>query len=81
MATAHKIARIVDHLLKYGDPYREEAAAVYEHQRRERDLRQLSRRAAKLGHTLTPTVQTASDAMPEIRRTSVSREHLVGRQP
>ena len=43
--SAYKLARIAYHLLKYGDPCVEERAAVDEHRRRERDLRQLSRRA------------------------------------
>ena len=58
VATAHTIARIVYHLLKYGERYAEERAAVYEHQRQERDMRQLSQRAAKLGYTRTPIGQT-----------------------
>jgi hypothetical protein len=33
VATAHKIARIVYHLLKTGEPYREEGAAEYEQKR------------------------------------------------
>jgi transposase len=53
VATAHKIARIVYHLLKYGEAYQEEAAAEYEQKRQERELRQLMRRANKLGYTLT----------------------------
>jgi transposase len=55
VATAHKIARIVYHLLKYGEAYEAESAAAYEQQRQERELRQLTRRAAKLGYTLALT--------------------------
>ena len=51
MATAHKIARTVYQLLKTGEPYREESAADYDHKRRERERRQLERRAQKLGYT------------------------------
>jgi transposase len=54
VATAHKIARIVYHLLKHGDVYEAQSAVEYEEQRRERELRQLQRRASKLGMTLTP---------------------------
>jgi transposase len=54
VATAHKLARIVYHLLKYGEVYVEESAAEYEHKRQERELRSLTRRATKLGYTLTP---------------------------
>ena len=54
MATAHKIARVVYHLLKYHQPFTDESAATYERKRRERDLQHLRRRAHKLGYTLTP---------------------------
>lgn len=54
-ATAHKIARIVYHLLRYGEAYQEESAEAYEQKRAERERRQLERRANKLGYTLTPT--------------------------
>jgi transposase len=64
VATAHKIARIVYHLLKYGEAYQEESAAAYEQQRQERDLRQLTRRAAKLGYALTPVQEELPDASP-----------------
>jgi transposase len=62
VATAHKLARIVYHLLKYGEAYVEQSAAAYEEQRRERELRQLSRRASKLGFALAPV--TESSAVP-----------------
>jgi transposase len=54
VATAHKIARIVYHLLTYGEAYEEESADAYEQKRQERELRQLTRRANKLGYTLAP---------------------------
>ena len=60
-ATAHKIARIVYHLLKYGDAYEAQSAAEYEEQRRERELRQLQRRASKLGMTLTPVDRASAE--------------------
>jgi transposase len=49
VATAHKIARTVYHLLKTGEPYREESAETHERKRRERELNHLTRRAQKLG--------------------------------
>lgn len=52
VATAHKIARVVYHMLKYGKAYQEESAEAYEQQRQERELRALERRAKKLGYTL-----------------------------
>jgi transposase len=64
VATAHKIARIVYHLLKTGEPYREEGAAEYERKRRERELKHLTRRAQKLGYTLAPTPATAPESPP-----------------
>jgi hypothetical protein len=54
VATAHKIARIVYHLLKYGQDYQEESAEAFEQKRQERELRHLTRRAQKLGYTLRP---------------------------
>jgi transposase len=43
VATAHKIARIVYHLLKTGEPYREESDVEYERKRQERELKHLTR--------------------------------------
>jgi hypothetical protein len=54
VATAHKIARTVYRLLKTGEAYVAQSAGEYEEQRRERELRQLTRRAQKLGYTLAP---------------------------
>ncbi len=66
VATAHKIARTVYHLLKTGEPYREESAAEYDRQRQERELKHLTRRAQKLGYTLTALATGAPDAHPEL---------------
>lgn len=54
VATAHKLARIIYHLLKYHEPYHDMGSAEYERRQRERDIRQLQRRAAKLGFRLEP---------------------------
>jgi hypothetical protein len=54
VATAHKIARIVYHLLKHGEAYDVQSATAYEEQRRARELRHLQKRANKLGMTLSP---------------------------
>jgi len=64
VATAHKIARIVYHLLKYGEAYEAESADTYEQKRQERELRALTRRAAKLGYTLAPVQEPAPDPSP-----------------
>ncbi len=65
VATAHKIARVVYHLLKTGEPYHEEGAAEYEHKRRERELKHLTRRAQKLGYTLAPVPAPPPESPPE----------------
>jgi transposase len=65
VATAHKIARTVYQLLKTGEPYREESAAEYDHKRQEREVKQLARRAQKLGYTLTLVPVTAPELPPE----------------
>src|SRR5687768_7753345 len=52
VATAHKIARIVYHLLTHRTPFRELSVEDYAQRARERDLAHLRQRAAKLGLTL-----------------------------
>jgi transposase len=54
VATAHKLARIIYHMLKDRKPYQAITSGEYERRQQERDLRQLQRRAAKLGYTLAP---------------------------
>jgi transposase len=54
VATAHKLARIVYHLLKYREPYQDMGCAEYEQRRREGEVNQLKRKTAKLGFTLMP---------------------------
>ena len=61
VATAHKIARIVYHLLKTREPYREESATEYDQKRRERELKHLARRAQKLGYTLAANPTTTPE--------------------
>jgi transposase len=51
VATAHQLARVVDHRLQDRQPFTDESAVTEERQRRERALQQLSRRAHKLGDT------------------------------
>jgi transposase len=68
VATAHKIARTVYHLLKTHEPYREETADEYDRQRRERELKHLARRAQKLGYALTAVPVTSPEAQPKPAR-------------
>lgn len=51
-ATAHKLARIVYHLLRYGEAYVQQSEAAYAEEHRQRLERQLARRAQELGYEL-----------------------------
>lgn len=53
-ATAHKLAKIVYNMLKYGKEYVDVGAEYYEAQYRQRVLKNLARRAAKLNFCLVP---------------------------
>ena len=52
VATAHKIARIVYHMLKHRTPYRDLSPEDYARRARERDIANLRKKAAKLGFAL-----------------------------
>jgi transposase len=65
VATAHKIARVVYHLLKTGEAFEEESGEAYEQKRRERELKHLARRAQKLGYTLAAVPATAPESQVE----------------
>jgi transposase len=54
-ATAHKLARIVYSLLKYGTEYSDAGQDYYERQYKERVVRNLQQRAKALGFELVPT--------------------------
>jgi transposase len=58
VATAHKIARAFYHILKHRTPFHDMGGEEYERMARQRELRNLEKRAAKLGMTLTPTAAT-----------------------
>jgi len=53
-ATAHKLARILYHMLRDRQPYRPLTSAAFHQQRQARERRELEQRAAKLGLTLQP---------------------------
>ena len=53
-ATAHKLARIIYSMLRYGQEYVDAGAEYYETQYRHRALRNARRRAAQLGYRLVP---------------------------
>jgi transposase len=54
VATAHKLARIVYHLLKFKVEYQAFTAQEYERTYREREIQHLQRKAAHFGLSLTP---------------------------
>jgi transposase len=53
-ATAHKLARIIYHMLKEHQPYQRLSATAYTEQQREREIKRLKRQAAQLGFELQP---------------------------
>ena len=55
VATAHKIAKIVYLMLKQRQPYHAVSAEEYDHAQHDRELKSLTRRAARLGLKLAPT--------------------------
>ena len=57
-ATAHKIARIVFHMLKTKEPFDETVFRRHEHQHLQRAESRLRKHAARLGFQLTPFVST-----------------------
>jgi transposase len=54
VATAHKLARIVYHLLKHHEAYQPVSPDSYDQALRQRELANLKRRAKQLGFTVTP---------------------------
>jgi hypothetical protein len=63
VATAHKIARLVYHILKFRMEYQTVTAGEYEQRYREREIRYLQHKAAHLGFTISlliPPVQAVS---------------------
>jgi transposase len=54
VATAHKIARTVSHMRKERVPYHDIGAVEYNKRWREREMKYLQQKAAKLGYTLSP---------------------------
>ncbi len=53
-AVAHKLAKIIYGMLKYGKPYVDRGADYYEQQYRQRVLNSVRKRAQQLGFQLTP---------------------------
>ncbi len=53
VATAHKLARVIYHLLKHREAYAPVSAKEYDQQWQDRQLTTLKKKAAKLGFSLT----------------------------
>ena len=70
-ATAHKLARIIYSMLRYGQGYVDAGAQYYESQYRERALRAAKQRAAQLGYRLVP-VADAHDLNPVLPTTTAA---------
>ena len=62
-ATAHKLARIIYAMLRYGQQYVDAGAEYYDSQYRQRALRAAKRRAAQLGYELVPTSDDRNRAL------------------
>ena len=58
-ATAHKLARLIYSMLRYGQEYVDAGAEYYECQYQQRALRAAKRRAAQLGYQLVPLPDAA----------------------
>ena len=63
-ATAHKLARIIYSMLRYGHRYVDAGAEYYEHQYHQRALHTARRRAAQLGYQLVPITDVQTLDMP-----------------
>ena len=63
-ATAHKLARIIYSMLRYGQQYVDAGAEYYESQYRHRALRAAKQRAAQLGYQLVPIPGPSPSAVP-----------------
>ena len=62
-ATAHKLARIIYAMLRYGQQYVDAGAEYYESQYHQRALRAAKRRAAQLGYELVPVSHNRSQTL------------------
>jgi transposase len=58
-AAAHKLARLIYTMLTKGQEYTDQGQEYYEERYRERVLRALSQRAAKMGMQMVPIAQPA----------------------
>ena len=71
-ATAHKLARIIYAMLRYGQAYVDAGAEYYESQYRQRALRATKRRAAQLGYQLVPISDAQAPVVPHASTAAVA---------
>ncbi len=71
-ATAHKLARIIYNLMRYGVAYVKREEAAYAEQVRERQEKQLHRRAKELGFEVTRIAPPEVVPVPEVALPSTS---------
>ena len=64
-ATAHKLAKLVYSMLRYGQAYVDSGAEYYESQYHHRGLRAAKRRVDQLGYQLVP-MSNAQDQVPGV---------------
>ena len=82
-ATAHKLARIIYSMLRFGQDYVDAGAEYYEAQYRHRALHAAKRRAAQLGYQLIPMPSgqgEAKEASPAAAAGTPRGTELLGRQ-
>lgn len=60
VATAHKIARTFYHMLKHRTPFHDMGGEEYERRARDREIKNIHKRAAKLGFTVVETPRTSA---------------------
>lgn len=60
VATAHKLARIVYHMLKYRVDYHDPGADYYDEQQRQRAIKRIHKQAARLGLRVEPLAPLAA---------------------
>ena len=71
-ATAHKLARLIYTMLRYGQAYVDAGAEYYESQYQQRALRAAKRRAAQLGYQLVPISDAQAPVVPHASTAAVA---------
>jgi hypothetical protein len=84
-AMAHRLARLVYRMLKYGQQYLDKGSEFYEHRYRQQQIQFLTKKAAQLGLKIAPTrpLKLSSWRAKALSRTKIScaaPEHRVARQ-